>query len=231
MDKNAKISIWLIIGLIVVAGILLIYFTGGADSKTLKEHAEPVDISTEQEGQGIEVHFYDSDGNPIEIPAWFKVMGAAGGVVGAIVEHPPAPTCIIRTDCAGAGANPFIDCWQGSCVLTNVESMDVAVKVTNGANFDFENVHISSATPVGFAGAFPSVTKDLPSGSTISFPSNIMNFESLGWVGTTQTLSVVVEGINSYDGKTQQSSDSIIFKFSADPTGGFSVVIQSAVPQ
>jgi len=230
MNQKAKTNMWIILG-IVVALIALLTFYGFSGTKTLKEHAEPADISKNEEGQGIEIHFYDKDGNPVEIPDWFKVAQTTG-IVGAIVEHPPAPTCNIVDDCPGANAN--VACWENKCVLSNILSMDAAIKVTNGASFEFEDVYISSASPAGFASALPTgiaSAKQLPGGGTVSWLSSVMNFETLEWLGTTQTFSVNVHGTSSYDGSGADSSDSITLRFNEDPTGAFSVLIETAVPQ
>ncbi len=233
MYKKAKTNILIVLGIIAVLMLLFVYYGYGTGTKTLKEHAEPVDISKNEEGQGMEVNFYDKDGNPVTIPDWFKIASATG-VIGAIVEHPPAPTCTETSDCEGYAGNPNILCWENSCVLANVVAMDVGVKVTNGASFDFNDVYISTASPVGFSDALPTGTankKELLGGATVSWMSSVMNFETLGWIGTTQTFSVNIHGTNSYDGSGADSSDSISLKFSADPTGAFSVLIETAVPQ
>ena len=231
MNQKAKTSIVIVLAVIIGVILMFAYFGYGAGTKTLKEHAEPADISKEEEGQGMEIHFYDKDGNPVEIPDWFKVAKTTG-IVGAIVEHPPAPTCTVVSDCPGV--NPNVACWQNKCVLTNIASMSTTIKVTNGASFDFNDVYISSASPAGFAGALPTGVaskKQLPGGQTISWPSTIMDFQALGWVGTTQTFTATVQGTSSYDGSGHTSSDSITLKFSDDPTGAFSVLIETGVPK
>jgi len=231
MYKKAKTNIWIVLGIIVVLVLLLGYYGYGTGTKTLKEHAEPVDISKNEEGQGIQINFYDKEGNPVEIPDWFKVASTTG-IVGAIVEHPPAQTCNEVADCPSAGPN--VACWENKCVLTNIVAMDVAIRVTNGAGFKFNDVYISSASPPGFASALPTgiaSKQQLSAGATISWVSSVMNFESLGWLGSTQTFSVNVHGTSSYDGSGADSSDSISLRFSEDPTGAFSVLIETAVPQ
>jgi len=234
MNKKAETAKWIIIALVIGAAIFLLYYYGmGPEWKTLREHAEPVDISKEEEGKGIEIFFYDDDGNPITIPDWFKVMGVSSGVVGAIVEHPPAPTCTLTSECPGWATNPNIACWESKCVLVDVASMAANVAVTNGASFDFNDVYISAASPLGFENALPMgiINKqELPGGGTIGWMSSQMNFETEGWIGTTQTFSATVHGTNSYDGSGHDSSDSITLVISADPTGTFSVVIETGVP-
>lgn len=235
MQKKAQKKVGLIVLIAVIAALIYFgFYYGVTGTKTLKEHAEPVDISTEQEGQGMDMGFYkkvDGEWVKVDIPDWFKVVDTTG-MVGAIVEHPPAPICTIRTDCPGAGTNPNIDCWQSKCVLTNIDGMDVVIKVANSASFDFNDVYISSANPVGLDNALLTGIankKQLPAGSTVSWTSSIMDFDVLGWIGTTQIFSITVAGTNSYSGQQQSSSDSITLQFSADPTGTFSVVIEAGI--
>lgn len=236
MDKKGKANIGILLAVIAVIAVASYFLIsqGIAGGKPLSEHAKPVDISTSQEGQGMEVNFYEKvDGEwvPVNIPDWFKVVQTSG-IVGAIVAHPPSPSCSVRTDCPGATTNTKIDCWNQKCVLTNIDGMSINVKVTNGATFDFNDVYISSATPVGFSNALPTgITnkKQLPAGGTVSWDSSIMDLDTLGWIGTQQTFSVVAKGTNSYNGQVQQSSDSITLEFNPDPSGTFSVAISAGI--
>lgn len=227
-----KSNTWIVVIVIALIVIFaLFYFKIG--SKSLNEHKEPADISEGEDGQGMDITFYkkvNGQWEPVTIPDWFKVAGTA--VVGAIVEHPPAPICTVTSDCPGN--NPSVTCWQGKCVLTQIDGMDITIRVSNGANFAFNDVYISTATPTGFRSALPTGTankKQLPANGQVSWTSSIMDFVDEGWVGTDQTFSVDVTGKSSYDGSTQTSSDSVTLRFSEDPTGQFSVIIESGVPQ
>jgi len=236
MNKKAN-NTWAIVLIIVAIIILALFYFGGLGFKSLKDHGEPADISKDEDGQGMDVTFYkkvDGEWVPVNIPDWFKVVSEGTGVVGAIVEHPPAPTCATTSDCPGSGSNPDVTCWQGKCVLVDIDGMQVTIRVSNGADFDFNDVYISSATPTGFANALPTGTankQQLPAGGEVSWASGIMDLAAEGWIGTQQTFSVIVQGTNSYDDSTQSSSDSITLKFSEDPTGSFSVIIEAGVPQ
>ncbi len=234
MNKKGRTN-WMTIVVIAVILLALFYFGNMyfKGTKTLAEHRQPADISKSEEGTGMDIKFYkkvDGEWEPVEIPSWFRVAKAGGAVVGAIVTHPPAPSCTVDSDCEGYVAGGNIRCWQGGCALANVDGMSMTIGVTNGADFSFTDVHISAASPTALANALPTSNKTLSSGGTVSWDSDIIDFDSAGWIGTQQTLSVTVTGTNSYDGSLQTASDSVILKFDADPTGGFSVVIQSGVP-
>ena len=244
MGRNTWI--WILIILV----ILGLFFYPQMKAKSLKEHREPADISKEEKGTGMGIRFYeemdeyttktaceeagyiwDESGVCLKekvIPDWFKI--GATGVIGAIVKHPPAPTCEVDSDCP-PGAD--VKCWLGECVLANIDGMKVTIAVTNGESYNIENVYISSASPTGLANNLPiglSNAKTLPGSGTVSWNSAYMNFASLGWVGTTQTFSVVVKGTHPLTHETITASDSVTLQFIEEPKGSFSVKIATGVP-
>lgn len=249
--KGQSAWIWIAIAAVV---LLVIYFGYREAVKPLSEHYEPADLSKEEEGTGMGMKFYekledysqsecedagyiweDGGGGPAcwkekSTPDWFKVTGIITGVVGAIVKHPPAPSCSVDSDCP-AGSD--VRCWEGECVLANRDGISTIIQVGNSESFDFNNVYLYDATPTGYYNSLPigtSHSKTLPSESTIDWSSGVMDIEGLEWNGTQQTFSVTVTGKHPLTAETVTASDSVTLEFIEDPTGSFSVGIQTGVP-
>lgn len=239
MNKKGKVKpIVIVIGLAIAVLLFFTYFR--AEGKTLKEIGQPADLSEEEEGKGMDITFYkkvDGEWVPVEMPDWFSA-GARTGLF-AVVEHPPAPDCGDRTECEGYLTNPDIACWEGSCVLANVDGMKVKVRVYNSETYAINDVYISDSVtetkPTGLLSALPvgiANKKPLPASGNIFWETpSVMDFEVLGWIGTTQTFSTKVFGTHPLTGATiSSSSGDVALKFSADPVGTFSVIIESGIP-
>lgn len=236
MAKQNRMLVFVVIGIALIAFFYL--YPGMAQPKTLKEIGEPADLASEEEGKGMEITFYkkvDGEWVPVSTPDWFT----AGAQIEpyAIVEHPPAPTCVVRTECAGYATNPDIACWLGRCVLANVDGMSVTVKTQNSELYDINNVYISDVvtevTPTGLMTALPVGLinqKTLPGLGLVFWTSEIMDFELEGWLDTEQTFSVRVYGTHPLTGATISSSADAILQFTSDPTGTFSVIIETGIP-
>lgn len=233
MNKKAETNNLLIIVILAVVVIVgYLYFTGyfAGGEKTVTEHKTPADISQSESGTGLDLKFYDKDGNEIEIPSWFKVSSVVNAGEFTIVRRSTAPTCALRTDCAGYATNPNIMCWATKCVLGNVASMTAGVSVTNptSSQVAFLNVAPTIVKPATFDTALSKTpTPKLLPGNTVSWSSTAM---SVGvWEGTTQTFNVTVQGTNEYNSATVKVSDAIALMFETDPTGAFTVSVQSPI--
>lgn len=229
MEKKAEQKNLFVFVIIAIAAIaLFVIFSQG--EKTVTEHKTPADISKSESGTGLDLKFYDRDGNEIQIPDWFKVNAETevGGFT--IVRRSTAPVCTAVTQCAGYATNPNIMCWTGKCVLGNVAAMTAGVGVTNPASSQiaFLNVAPSVASPTAFDLALSKTARGrLAPGETATWASIAM---SVGvWEGTQQTFSVTVSGTNEYTGAVVAASDSIVLAFDADPTGAFTVSVQSPI--
>lgn len=239
--KTDKLIVFVVIAIAVIG---LFYFFGGISKpKTLKEIGEPADISQEEQEKGMEITFYkkvDGEWVPVSTPDWFT----AGALTEpfTIVEHPPAPTCTEATvaiDCPGYVVGGEIACWLGRCVLANVEGLDVTVRVYNSETYAIKDVYVSDliaeTKPTGLIIALPTGVvnkKQLLGGGQVSWKSAIMDFSALGWIGTDQTFSTKVYGTHPLTGATiSSSSGDVMLRFSPDPLGQFSVVIETGVPK
>jgi len=231
MNKQGKTN--LVVVLVVIAlAVLLFFILSGGTVKTVLEHKTPADISKEEEGTGLDLRFYDKDGNEIQIPEWFTTASVVPGLGDfTIVRRTTAPTCTAVSQCAGYITNPNIMCWTGKCVLGNVASMTAGVSVTNptSSEVSFLNIAPTTVSPTAFNTALDKTAyTKLSPGGTKSWSSTTM---SVGvWEGTQQTFSVSVSGTNEYTGQIVTVSDSITLAFDKDPSGTFSVVVQTPVP-
>ncbi len=224
----------------IVAIVVILLLVAGAfiylnqDTKTVNEHRQPADISDNEDGTGLDLRFYDADGNPIEIPDWFSTASIVSPLdTFSIVRHPPAPSCTAVSQCAGYQTNPNIQCWNGACVLGNVAAMDIGVNVQNPASSEitFTNVRPTTVTPSAVNSVFDKTPlSSLAPGESHSWQTN-SPVDVTVWEGTQQTFSVSVAGVNQYTGATNTVVDSITLAIDEDPTGLFVVSVQSPVPQ
>lgn len=215
---------------VIVAVILVALFMAFSGQKTVVEHKVPADISKGESGTGLDLKFFDKDGNEIQIPDWFKVNAETDVGGFTIVRRPTAPTCTAVSQCAGYLTNPNIMCWTGKCVLGNVAAMTAGVSVTNpvSSQVSFLNVAPTTVTPAAFNTALSKTpTPTLAPGQTASWSSTAMSLAS--WEGTQQTFNVTVQGTNQYTSGTVKASDAIVLAFDADPTGAFTVSVQSPI--
>lgn len=228
-NKNGKTNVWVV--LLVVAAIIGAYFliSSQTATKTVAEHAKPADISSSEKGTGIQLRFYDANGNPIDIPSWFSTASIVEPF--AIVSRPPAPSCTSRTQCTGYASNPNIMCWNSRCVLGNIASMDMGVQVENpsSSQLSFINLAPTTASPSLFnTNLNKSVVSKLAPGGIAGWmtlnPISVTSF-----IGTNQTFSVTVSGTNEYTGSANQVSDSLMLSFAADPTGSLTVSVVSPI--
>ncbi len=235
-NKNGKVNVFVVIALIAVLafGVFFLFSTNG---KTILEHKEPADLSEKEKGTGLDLRFYDEDGNEIQIPDWFSTSSIVpiGGF--SIVRHPPAPTCTVRTQCTGYDTNPNIMCWTGKCVIGNVASMDAGVNVQNpiASELTFLNVGPISALPAVFWTNIDQRKIDLVPGESASWgtavsggglgPFSISQFE-----GSQQTFTIEVEGTNEFTGIPFSVTDSITLAFDTNPAGTFIISIETGVP-
>jgi len=229
-NKNGKSgkNVWVIILLVAVAvGAFLLF---APREKTVAEHAVPADISKSGSGTGLQLKFYDANGNPIDIPSWFASQTGSTAPF-AIVSRTTAPSCTDKTQCVGYASNPNIMCWNGKCVLGNIASMDAGVQVTNpsSSQLSFINLAPSTASPSIFnTNLNKTVISRLSPGQTAGWmtltPISVSSF-----VGTNQTFSVSVQGTNEYTGTVNTVSDSLVLQFLPDPTGSLSVSLVSPI--
>lgn len=228
MNKKGKnLNIWIVIG--IVAVIIAAYFLITSQAKTVQEHSVPADISKSEKGTGLQLKFYDANGNPIEIPSWFSTASIIEPF--AIVSHPPAPACTVRTQCADYATNPNIICWTGKCVLGNIASMDMGVQVTNPgtSQLAFLNIAPTTAAPSAFnTNLNKTVVAKLSPGGTASW-GTLSSISVASFIGTNQTFSVSVQGTNEYTGALNTVSDSLVLNFAADPTGSLTVSVVSPI--
>lgn len=232
MNKKGKNDLAVILVIVVLVGLFFFIFSTGG-GKTILEHKTPADISKEEEGTGLDLKFYDKDGNLIEIPDWFSTASIVP-IVGdfTIVRHPPAPTCSVVTQCDGHETNPNIMCWGDNCVLGNVAAMDIGVNVQNpsASEISFLNVAPTTITPVAVNTAFDKTALGiLAPGQSHSWQTT-SPVDVTQWEGIQQTFTISVVGTNQYTGQASTVSDSITLAFDADPAGTFSVVVQTPVP-
>lgn len=231
MDKQGETKnlIWIVILAIAVFGIYLVF--SGSGEKSLLEHKTPADLSKGESGTGLDLKFFDKDGKEIQIPDWFKVNSVVDVGSGfTIVRRTTAPTCTAVTQCAGYLTNPNIMCWNGKCVLGKVASMTAGVSVTNptSSQLAFLNVAPTLAKPLAFDTALSKTAyAKLSPGQTTSWTSASMTVSQ--WEATTQTFNVTVQGTNEYNGALIKVSDAIALAFDADPTGSFTVAVQSPI--
>jgi len=225
----ANNKIFLVVILVIAAFLAFSVYQAG--QKTVNEHKTPADISKGESGTGLNLKFYDANGNPIEIPDWFRASSVVDVAGFAIVSHPPAPTCTVVSACAGYATNPNIMCWNSKCVLGNVASIDMGVSVTNptSSTVSFLNVAPTTALPAAFNTVLSkTVTSILAPGQTSNWATTSPLSVS-PWIGTTQTFSVTVAGTNQYSGVVTSVSDSISLAFEADPQGALSVSVISPI--
>ena len=230
MDKKAEQKNLFIFVIIAIAAIALFIVFSGNVEKTVLQHKTPADISKSESGTGLDLKFYDKDGNEIQIPDWFKVNSAVDVAGFTIVRRSTAPSCVLKSDCAGYLTNPNIMCWNTKCVLGNVASMTAGVSVTNPATSQvaFLNVAPGTVTPLAFNTALSKIaTARLAPGQTASWASTAMSVAV--WEGTSQTFNVTVSGTNEYNSANVKVSDVIVLVFEADPTGAFTVAVQSPI--
>lgn len=221
-----------VVFVVVALLVLFLYIYVGGSAKTISEHRSPADISESEEGTGLDLRFYDSEGNPIQIPEWFSTASVIPMGDFSVVSRPSAPSCTTVTQCSGYETNPNIKCLTGKCVLGNIGSMDVGVNVQNPSDSEiaFLNVAPTAILPVELDNAFnKSLFGRLAPGQSKSW-STFSPIDVTIWEGTQQTLSVSVSGTNEFTGQVNTVTDSIVLNFDADPTGIFTVVVQSAAP-
>jgi hypothetical protein len=222
---------------ILVVVLLLVVLIGGymllTQTKTVEEHKTPADISSGEKGTGLDLKFYDTNGNEISVPSWFSTASIVDmeGKGFAIASRTSAPSCSDRTQCTGYATNPNILCWSGKCVLGNVGSMSMGVSVTNpsSSQITFTNILPVAGTPAALFSAMDKTpAASLSPGNTVSWvtatPVSITTF-----VGTNQTFSITVNGTNSYTGAVNSISDSLILQFLNDPTGSLNVALSSPI--
>lgn len=223
--KN-NLVIWVVVAAVVIA--LFVMYSG--NEKTVIEHKTPADISKSESGTGLDLKFFDKDGNEIQIPSWFATNAATDVGGFTIVRRPTAPTCTAVSQCTGYLTNPYIMCWTGKCVLGNVAAITAGVSVTNpaGSQVAFLNVAPTLVTPAAFNTALTKTpTATLSPGQTASWTSTAI---SLGaYEGTQQTFNVTIQGTNQYTSGTVKASDALVLAFDADPTGAFTVSVQSPI--
>lgn len=233
MNKQGRQNNTVVIVIVVLLIFFLYIYMGiGGSAKTLIEHRTPADISESEEGTGLDLRFYDSEGNPIQIPEWFSTASVIPLGDFTIVSRPSSPSCTTVSQCSGFDTNPNIMCWTGKCVLGNIGSMDVGVNVQNpvGSEIAFLNVAPTIILPVELDSAFnKSIFGKLSPGQSRSW-STFSPIDVTIWEGTQKTLSVSVSGTNEYTGQVNTVSDSIVLNFDADPSGMFTVIVQSAAP-
>jgi hypothetical protein len=232
MGKTENRNVIVIIALLLVVAFGAYYFL--TSNKTLEEHSTPADISEGSSGTGLNLTFYDANGNPIVVPSWFATASIVDmDIVSdfAIVSRTSAPSCTDRTSCNGYATNPNIMCWSGKCVLGNIAAMSMGVTVTNpsSSQIPFTNVLPVSGTPAALYSAMDKTPVALLSpGNTASWvttsPVSVTAF-----VGTNTTFSIVVNGTNSYTGAVTQISDSLVLQFLGDPTGGLNISLSSPI--
>lgn len=232
MNKKGKNDLVVIVVVLALVALFFFIFSSGG-VKTILEHKTPADISKEEEGTGLDLKFYDKDGNLIEIPDWFSTASVVPmGNIFTIVRHPPAPTCTAVSQCEGYLANPNIMCWSGKCVLGNVAAMDVGVNVQNpvASEISFLDVAPTAITPAAVDVVFDKLALGvLAPGQSHSWQTT-SPVDLTQWEGTQQTFTISVTGTNQYTGQSNTVSDSITLAFDADPAGMFSVVVQTPVP-
>jgi len=229
MNKQGKTNTVLI--LVIVAVVIGAYFLIGSMThvKTVAEHAVPADISSNEKGTGLQLKFYDANGNPIEIPSWFSAQTASVEPF-AIVSHPPAPSCVDKTGCPGYATNPSIMCWNSKCVLGGVSAFTMGVQVTNpsASQVSFVNLAPSTASPASFNTALNKVVvAKLTPGQTASWSSTSISVTP--FLGTDQIFSVSVQGTNEYTGVVNTVSDQLTLSFGNDPSGSFLVSVVAPI--
>lgn len=230
MNKNGKDNSKTIVAVILVAVLLIGVYFFFTQPKTVEQHKNPADISKSEKGTGLQLKFYDANGNPIAIPSWFSTASIVPPEF-SIVSRPPAPSCSDRTQCSGYATNPNIICWNSKCVLGNIVSMDMGVQVTNpsSSQLSFTNLAPTIVSPSLFnTNLNKSVVTRLSPGNTASWvtltPMAVSSF-----VGTNQTFSVTVSGTNEYTGAVNTVSDSLLLSFAPDPTGSLTVSVVSPI--
>lgn len=230
MNRQGKQNI--VIFVVVALLVLFFYIYAGGSAKTIAEHRTPADISESEKGTGLDLKFYDSEGNPIQIPEWFSTASVVPMGDFSIVSRPSAPACTAVSQCSGYQTNPNIKCFTGKCVLGNIGSMDVGVNVQNPVSSEIAFINVAPTTilPVELDSAFDkTLFARLAPGQSTSW-STFSPVDVTGWEGTQKTLSISVSGTNEFTGQVNTVVDSIILNFDADPTGLFTVVVQSPVP-
>ena len=199
--------------------------------KTIAEHRIPVDITSGEQDQGMQLKFYDADGNEIVIPEWFKVVSAVSPIQEFTIVRHSTVACTTKANCPGYELNPAIDCWNSVCALKGVFSMDLGVSVVNPASSttSFLNVRPITLSPLAFSEQMDTTPLDelIPSQTKTwmtTTPIVVGQYE-----GTTQSFSVTVAGIDKYTDEEVLVGDLIQLTFGADPTGAFSVNIVSPI--
>jgi len=237
MNKKAKTTntiLILFIVAVIFVGIFYVYpyMQTSTQIKTIAEHRIPADITKEEQDQGMQLKFYDVDGNEIVIPEWFKVVSAVSPITQefTIVRH-SAVACTTKSNCPEYELNPAIDCWNSVCSLKGVFSMDLGVSVVNPASSttSFLNVRPIALSPSAFSEQMDTTPLDelIPSQTKTWMTTTPIVVEP--YEGTTQTFSVTVAGIDKYTGEEVSTGDVIQLTFGADPTGAFSVNIVSPI--
>lgn len=236
MNKNGKTDSKKTILAIALIAIVLIggYMLLNQQTKTIEQHKTPADITSSEKGTGLDLKFYDTNGNEITVPSWFSTAGSIVDMEGkgfAIASRTSAPSCTDRTQCTGYATNPNILCWSGKCVLGNIGSMSMGVSVTNpsSSQITFTNILPVAGTPAAlFSAMGKTPTASLSPGNTASWvtatPVSITSF-----VGTNQTFSITVNGTNSYTGAVNSISDSLVLQFLPDPSGSLNISLSSPI--
>ena len=236
MNKKGKSNIVMVLAILAIIAVALYYLvpliTLSTKVKTILEHSTPADLSSNEQGTGIQLKFYDANGNEIPIPSWFKVSSIINPTPQeyTIIKH-SSVVCTTKANCPGYATNPAIDCWNLVCALKGIASMDMGVSVINpsSSTVNFLNIAPSTVSPTAFNTQLDktSLAKLIP-GQTKSWmttsPITVAQYE-----GTTQAFNVTVSGTNEYTGATVSASDTVSLTFGADPTGAFQVVIQSPI--
>lgn len=238
-------TIWVIVIIaLVVIGIGYFVYQGGV--KTLEEHKKPANLEEQTQNTGMDVTFYNKDGEPVPAPDWFKTVEAEP--LGAVVSRTDIgeTTCQVVSDCPGYEDNPAILCYDfdyddtSECIL-KVASIGIDMSVSSGG-VDYRDVKITNSSPQVFTQALPTTQVDLDRNSTTAFESDIMKLESdaqcpvnktcldaTSLKGSVTNFYAKIEGYNKFTGQWDTASDNINFRFSETPQGNLSLAIQSPI--
>ena len=231
MNKKGRQDLTVVAVIAVLLVAFLLVYSGGS-ARTISEHRSPADISESEKGTGLDLKFYDKEGNPIQIPEWFSTSSIVPVGDFSIVSRPSAPSCTAVSQCSGYQTNPNIKCLNSKCVLGNIGLMDVGVNVQNPTSSEiaFLNVAPAIILPSEVDAAFNKSTFGrLAPGQSKSW-NTFAPVDVTKWEGTQKTITISVSGKNEFTGQINTVTDSITLNFDKDPTGIFTVVVQSPAP-
>lgn len=258
MNKNGKLDVivWVLLAIAII--VVYIVITGGKIIP-LSQEANPADLTNKKgSGTGIAVSLYNCPPDlanksiitqselsqyctKIAVPITFSSTSTSP--VASIVTRTTPITCTSTASCltsysTTATASPNLMCYNSQCVLGSVTAISLSIGVTNPASsqITFTSVSPTSVTSTPLTGVWATAMgtmtpQTIIPGQTFTWTGSAMGTSQFGSVATptTQTFAMTISGTNSYTGAVTTQSSSVALTFAADPTGAFTVIVNSPI--